>query len=140
MGKKRVLFLCVHNSARSQMAEGFLRALYGDRFEAHSAGSDPKGVSPYAVKVMAEVGIDISSHRSKHVSEFEGQEFDVAVTLCEEAERACPFFPAKKQLHRAFPDPEAVEGTEEEKLAAFRRVRDEIRAWIEETFGKGGDV
>ncbi|MEM3046947.1 MAG: arsenate reductase ArsC, partial [Candidatus Bathyarchaeia archaeon] len=105
-GKRRVLFICVHNSARSQMAEGFLRHLYGDRFEAYSAGVAPSRVNPYAVKAMAEVGIDISSYRSKSLREFLGGKVDVAVTVCDEAKEACPFFPgASKQLHWGFPDP-----------------------------------
>ena len=137
--RKRVLFICTHNSARSQMAEGFLRALYGDRYEAYSGGAEPSGLNPYAVKVMAEVGIDISKHRSKGLGEFKGMEFDYVATVCDRAKGTCPFFPGgKRTLHRGFEDPSQFKGTEEEMLSGFRRVRDEIRDWIEETFGDGG--
>ncbi len=135
--KKRVLFICTHNSARSQMAEGFLRALYGDRYEAYSGGTEPSGINPYAIKVMAEAGVDISGQRSKGLEEFKGMRFDYVVTVCDRAREACPFFPGGgKLLHRGFEDPSKFEGTEEEILSGFRRVRDEIRKWIEETFGK----
>ncbi|MEM2082688.1 MAG: arsenate reductase ArsC [Candidatus Bathyarchaeia archaeon] len=134
--KKRVLFICTHNSARSQMAEGFLRALYGDEYEAYSGGTEPKGIDPRAVKVMAEVGVDISGQRSKGLGEFGGWGFDYVVTVCDRAKEACPFFPGGKIfLHKGFEDPSQLKGTEEEILAGFRRVRDEIRDWIEETFG-----
>ncbi|HAF70618.1 MAG: Arsenate reductase [Acetothermia bacterium 64_32] len=135
--KKKVLFICTHNSARSQMAEGLVNARYGDRFEAKSAGIKPTGVHPLAIKVMAELGIDISHQHSKSIEEFLGQEFDYVVTVCDHAKETCPFFPgAKEYLHAGFPDPAAAEGTEEERLAAFRRVRDGIARWLEETFGE----
>ncbi len=135
--KKKVLFVCTHNSARSQMAEGLMNARYGDRFEAQSVGIEPTRVHPLAIKAMAELGIDISHHRSKSVEEFLGQKFDYVVTVCDHAKEACPFFPgAKEYLHAGFPDPASVEGTEEERLEAFRRVRDEIARWLERTFGK----
>jgi len=135
-GKKRILFICTHNSARSQIAEGLMNALYGDRYEAYSAGTEPSRVSPYAVAVMAEQGIDISRHRAKHVNEFRGMSFDYVITICDSAQEACPFFPgAKKYLHKEFDDPASFTGTEDEKLANFRRIREEIRAWLEETFG-----
>ncbi len=132
MSKVRVLFLCTHNSARSQMAEGLLRALGGDRYEAASAGHVPTQVHPLAVQAMAEVGIDISHHRAKSVAEFLGQTFDYVVTLCgPEVPGSCPFFPgAKRYLHAPFPDP-AQGGLED-----FRRVRDSLRAWIAATFLK----
>lgn len=134
--KKKVLFICTHNSARSQMAEGLVNARYGDRFEAYSAGIEPTRVHPLAIKVMAELGIDISHHRSKSIEEFLGQEFDYVVTVCDHAKETCPFVPgAKEYLHAGFPDPAAAEGTEEERLAAFRQVRDAISAWLEKTFG-----
>ena len=136
--RRRILFICTHNSARSQMAEGLMNARYGDRFEAQSAGIEPTEVHPLAIKAMAELGIDISHHRSKSIEEFLGQEFDYVVTVCDHAKEACPFFPgAKEYLHASFPDPASVEGTEEERLEAFRRVRDEIAAWLERTFEKG---
>jgi arsenate reductase (thioredoxin) len=123
----RVLFLCTHNSARSQMAEGLLRAWAGDRFEAFSAGTEATEVRPLAICAMAELGIDISGHRSKALTEFVGQPFDLAITTCDDAKEACPFFPgADRQLHWAFDDPSATTGTDDEQLAVFRRVRDEI--------------
>ncbi|RZN42474.1 MAG: arsenate reductase ArsC [Methanophagales archaeon ANME-1-THS] len=135
--KNRVLFICTHNSARSQMAEGLMNALYGDRYEAYSAGTEPSGVSPYAVAVMSELGLDISRHRAKHMNEFRGRGFEYVITLCDSAPEACPFFPgAKRYLHKGFDDPSGFTGTEAEKLAGFRRIRDEIRAWLEETFGR----
>jgi arsenate reductase len=133
---KKVLFICTHNSARSQMAEGFLNTLYPDGYEAYSAGTEPSGVNPYAVQVMAEIGIDISSHSSKSVTEFLDREFDYVVTVCDHAKQTCPFFPGGKELiHRGFQDPAAFSGNQGEKIAIFSRVRDEIRKWIVETFG-----
>ena len=135
--KQKVLFICTHNSARSQMAEGLLRALYGDQYDVYSAGTQPTKVNPYAVKVMSEIGIDISNHRSKNVREFFGMKFDYVVTVCDHARETCPFFPGgKKYLHKGFLDPSNFKGTDEEKLRMFRRVRDEIRDWIIKTFGK----
>ena len=138
--KKRVLFICTHNSARSQMAEGLMNARYGDRFEAYSAGTEPSRVSPYAVAVMAELGMDISRRRAKHVAEFRGLSFEYVITICDSAKETCPFFPSAKQyLHKGFDDPSGFTGTEAEKLAGFRRIRDEIRAWLEERFGRESD-
>jgi arsenate reductase (thioredoxin) len=131
---ERVLFLCTHNTARSQMAEGMLRAWGGDRFEAHSAGTTATSVRPEAITVMAELGIDISGHESKAVTRYAGQDFDYAVTVCEDATEACPYFPARRGLHWSFEDPSAVEGTEEERLAMFRKVRDEIAARVRAEF------
>ena len=134
--KKKVLFICTHNSVRSQMAEGILRALYGDRYEVYSAGTHPTGVNPYAVRVTAEIGVDISTHRSKSVEEFRGMRFDYVVTVCDNAKENCPFFPgAKVYLHRSFKDPSEAKGVEEEIMEVFRKVRDEIKNWIEKTFG-----
>ncbi len=133
MSKKKVLFLCTYNSARSQMAEGLLRALKGDSYEAYSAGVSPTIVDPDAIKAMAEVSIDISGQQSKGIDEVKGIKFDTVVTVCDSAKEACPFFPgAKEQIHRSFDDPAAYEG--EERMLAFRRVRDELRAWINEKF------
>ncbi len=133
---KRVLFICTHNAGRSQMAEGYLQARYGDRYEAFSAGTVATGVHPLAVRVMAELGIDISGHQSKVLMEFIGEEMDVVVTVCDAAQAACPMFPwAKTTVHASFPDPSGATGTEEERLAVFRGVRDEIAAWIDTTFG-----
>jgi len=135
--KKRVLFICTHNSARSQMAEGFLSAFYGDKYEAYSAGTEPTKVNPYAVKVMAETGIDISTHRSKSIEEFREKNFDYVVTVCDYAKEACPFFPGEKILHKGFEDLSEFRGTQEEVLREVRRLRDEIKEWIHKTFGKG---
>lgn len=134
--KRRVLFLCTHNSSRSQMAEGLLRHLYGDAFEAYSAGTAPSQVSPYAIRAMAEIGVDISHQRSKHLEEFQGQSFDYVITVCDSAREQCPLFPgAKRSLHWSLPDPSQASGSEEERLAVFRQVREAIRQRIEETFG-----
>jgi arsenate reductase len=138
VGKPRVLFLCTGNTARSQMAEGLLRAIAPERYEAFSAGLEAVGVSPMAVHVMAERGVDISSQRSKPLSDFLGRvHFGYLVTVCDRAERGCPVFPGMGQrLHWSFPDPAAAEGTEEERLEVFREVRDaieaRIRVWLEE--------
>jgi arsenate reductase len=127
-----VLFLCTHNSARSQMAEGMLRAWGGDRFEAASAGTEATGVRPLAIQAMAEIGIDISGHANKTSEAFAGMWFDYAITVCADG-AACPYFPtARKQLHWSFDDPSAATGTDDERLAVFRRVRDEIAARIRE--------
>jgi arsenate reductase len=133
MSKQRVLFLCTHNSARSQMAEGFLRVLAGDRFEVASAGTEATEVHPRAVTAMAEVGIDLSRHASKTLDPFVGQPWDFVITVCDDANEACPVFPAAaKRLHWSFPDPSRASGTNEEKLAVFRSVRDAIKRRIEE--------
>ena len=137
--RKKILFICTHNSARSQMAEGLVKTLYPDRYEVFSAGTEPSGVNPYAIKVMAGIGIDISRNRAKHLNEFLNTEFDYVVTVCDQAKQVCPFFPGGKELvHKGFQDPAAFEGSDQEKIAVFRRVRDEIRDWIGETFGRGG--
>ena len=133
--RKKVLFICTHNSARSHMAEGLLRKLHGNRFAVCSAGTDPTEVNPVAIKVMVEVGIDISAHQSKGVEDFLDQEWDYVVTVCDHANETCPFFPGgKEKIHRGFENPAALTGSEDEKMVAFRRVRDEIKRWIEETF------
>lgn len=132
----KVLFICTHNSARSHMAEGLLNALYSDRYLAFSAGTEPSTVNPCAIRVMKEIGIDISDHRSKSVDEFLDQDLDYVVTVCDHAKEVCPFFPGgRKALHKGFQDPTSVAGTEDEKLLRFRRVRDQIRVWVETTFG-----
>jgi arsenate reductase len=130
--RRRVLFLCTHNSARSQMAEGLLRHLGGDAFEVHSAGTEATRVRPLAVRAMAELGIDISAHASKTLDRYLGQPFDLVITVCDEANEACPVFPgARERRHWSFPDPSRATGTEEEQLAVYRAVRDAIRARIE---------
>lgn len=127
-----VLFLCVHNSARSQMAEGLLRKRAGGRFEAYSAGAEATEVRPLAIRAMAELGIDISGQRSKTTAEYAGQEFDYVITVCDDAKEACPYFPgARRRLNWSFDDPSAATGSESERLAVFRRVRDEIAARME---------
>jgi arsenate reductase len=129
--KKRVLILCTGNSARSQMAEGLLRHDAGDRFEVESAGTKPSQVRPEAIAVMKELGIDISGHRSKSVDEFAGEKFDYVLTVCDNARETCPIFPGHaNRLHQNFADPAAVEGSEETRFGAFRRVRDELRAYL----------
>jgi len=133
--KKRILVICTHNAARSQIAEGLLNSLYGDRIEAYSAGTEPTQVNAYAVKVMAELDIDISQNSSKSVNEFIEQKFDYVVTVCDGAREACPFFPgAREYLHQSFADPSTFEGTEKEILAQVREVRNNIQDWIEKTF------
>jgi arsenate reductase len=150
-GKKKVLFLCFHNSARSQMAEGLLRAMYGDRYEVYSAGVEATRVDPRAAKVMSEIGIDISGQRSKGMNEYRGTLFDLAVTVCDEAKEICPICgvgleapataPAsKKTIHKTFKDPATAKGSEEDQLAVFRQIRDEIKNWIIQTLGPAGVI
>jgi len=110
-----------------------MNAHYGDRYEAYSAGLEPTSVNPYAVKVMAEIGIDLSTHRSKSIEEFRGKSFDYVVTVCNHAKEACTFFPGEKILHKSFRDPSSFKGSEEEILENVRRVRDEIKEWLIET-------
>jgi len=131
--RKRILFVCTHNSARSQMSEGWMNFLYGDRYEAFSAGTAPSRVDSRAIQVMAEAGIDLSRHRSKSLDEFQGMEFDYVVTVCDRAKGICPSFPGGKViLHQAFDDPAPLTGAE--SLSDFRRIRDEIKNWLEKTF------
>ncbi|QDT63317.1 arsenate reductase ArsC [Calycomorphotria hydatis] len=139
--KKRVLFLCTGNSCRSQMGEGLLRHQFGDHFEALSAGSKPSGyVHPKAIEAMAELGIDISDYRSKSINEYvppAGEQPDLVISVCDSAAEECPTFPGKvERIHIPFDDPAHAEGTEEEIMAVFRRVRDEIKAMVEERFGE----
>jgi arsenate reductase (thioredoxin) len=118
------------------MAEGLLKAEYGDRFEVFSAGTRPSRVSPRAIRVMQEIGIDISHHRSKSLDEMPGMTFDLAVTLCDRASQVCPVITcAKKTMHHGFPDPHLTPGTEDDIIEGYRKVRDEISAWIDKTFG-----
>lgn len=137
MNKQKVLFLCTGNSARSQMAEGLLRHLAGERVEVFSAGSKPSVVNPYAIRAMAQRGIDISGQHSKHLSEFLNQPFDTVITVCDQAAEACPVFPGKAaRIHWSFPDPAAVQGSDAEILASFEHVRDGLEAklatWVNE--------
>jgi arsenate reductase len=135
--KQKILFLCTGNSCRSQMAEGLLRHHRGDQFAAYSAGIETHGLNPNAVKVMAELGIDISAHRSRHVDELTGLEPDLVITVCGHAHENCPFYPGAKTLHVGFEDPPKVAaeiaargGSEEEQLDCYRRVRDQIKEFI----------
>ena len=133
MNRKRVLFLCTGNSCRSQMAEGFLRHMAGDKFEVFSAGVKPTQVNPLAIKVMAEVGVDISKHRSKSAMEFLDQKFDYVITVCDNAKQTCPVFPGHyEKMHWSLEDPAEAQGNEEERVAIFRRIRDEIEQRIKD--------
>jgi len=135
MGKPKVLFLCTGNSARSQMAEGLLREMAGERFDVLSAGTNPVGVNPLAIEAMQEIGIDISKHHSKNVKEFLGQPIEYVVTVCDRAKESCPIFPGTyRSLSWSLDDPAAATGAHEEKLAAFRRIREEISHNIETQF------
>ena len=131
MSKARVLFLCTGNSARSQMAEAFLRKYAGDRFEVYSAGLEPKGIHPDTRRVMAEIGVDISHHSSKDLKQFLGQRFGYLITVCANAEKNCPIFPGVSvRMHWPFEDPAHFESSDDEKIAKFREVRDQIDARI----------
>jgi arsenate reductase len=126
--KKRVLFLCTHNSARSQMAEGLLRTMAGDQFEVFSAGTEETRVHPIAIEAMREIGIDIGGQRSKTLDMFGGQQFDYVITVCDRANETCPIFPsATERIHWSFDDPSAATGTDEQRLRAFRNVREGIQ-------------
>ena len=133
--KRKVLFLCTHNSARSQMAEGILRNLYGDKFEVFSAGTEPSRVNPYAIRTMQEIGIDISENTSKSIEGFQEMNIDYVVTVCDHAKESCPTFPgAKHNIHKGFIDPSKFGGKDEEILLGFIQIRDEIRSWIQKEF------
>jgi arsenate reductase len=135
--KKKVLFLCTGNSCRSQMADGIVNHDFAGRLEAFSAGTEPHGLNPKAVQVMAEIGIDISGNSSDHISRYEGQPFDYVITLCGDANEKCPlFFGGVQRLHMGFEDPPKATGSEEEVMAVYRRVRDEIRKTMREFFEK----
>lgn len=132
--KKKVLFICTHNSARSQMAEGLLNAYFGSDYEGYSAGTKPSKLNPFAVRVMKEIGIDISKQKSKGLEEFTTEKLDFVVTVCDKARDSCPSFPGGKIIHREFKDPSIAKGLVIEVLAAFRRTRDEIAKWINTYF------
>lgn len=137
--KKKILFICTHNSARSQMVEGSLRDLFGEYYEVHSAGTEPSSVNPFAIRVMEESGMDISSHRSKSVSEFRNIPFDYVITVCDFAKESCPFFPGGIIIHKGFKDPSQTNGTQDDILREFRRSRDEIKSWLIEEFTPKAD-
>ena len=131
--KTKILVICTGNSARSQMAEGFFNILGKGKIEAKSAGTHPSTVNPFAIRAMLEEGIDISHHRSKSIREFYGEIFDFVITVCDKAKEECPFFPGARQtVHHSFVDPAEAEGTDEAIMAVFRKVRDEIKNWIQE--------
>jgi arsenate reductase len=133
--KKKILFLCTHNAARSQMAEGFVNARFGDRYVARSGGSEPTQVHPCAIEVMAELGIDLSRQRAKSLNEFDDIPFDCVVTMCADAAENCPIFPGgATYVHHPFDDPEVVAESGAEHCAPFRNVRDQIGEWIEAIF------
>jgi arsenate reductase len=137
--RARVLFLCTHNSARSQMAEGLLRYLAGDRFEAMSAGTEATHVKPLAIRAMDEIGVDISGQESKTLERYLDEPIDYVITVCDDANEACPFFPgAQNRLHWSFEDPSRAEGSDEERLAVFRRVRDGIKDRVQAELANGG--
>ena len=139
VAKEKVLFICTHNSARSQMAEAFLRIFYGGDFEASSAGTEPAGINPYAIWVMKELGIDISEQQSRNVREFSNVQFDYVITVCDQTRESCPFFPGRRIIHKGFEDPAQFKGTEQEILSTFRKVRDEIKDWVERSFKRKGE-
>jgi arsenate reductase len=136
--KKRILFLCTHNSCRSQMAEGLINHFLGDRYQAFSAGTEATRVNPLAARVMAEIGIDLAKHRSKTMDEFVSETFDYVITLCSDANEKCPlFFGGVQRVHLGFDDPSRLPGSDDEVLPEYRRVRDEIRKQLTD-FLSGG--
>lgn len=138
--KKKILVLCTGNSCRSQMAEGLLREFYGDKYEVFSAGVNPTAVNPNAIKVMGEIGIDISKHTSKSVNEFINQNFDIIITVCDNAKESCPIFAGNaERIHWSFFDPAEAKGNDEEILKSFREVRDQIKNKIKNYFSEGGN-
>jgi arsenate reductase len=135
--RKKILFICKHNSVRSQIAEALINHYYGDRFRAFSAGIKPTFVNPNAIKVMKEIGIDINQQQAKSIDRFKGNFFDVVVTVCGEANETCPFFPAAdKSIHHSFKDPSKFKGSIAEITDAFRKTRDEIKSWLEQELEK----
>jgi arsenate reductase len=135
MGKKlKILFLCTNNSARSQIAEGLLKRLFKGKYEVYSAGINPTRINPYAIKVMKEIGVDISNHRSKSINEFKNSDFDYVITVCDNAKETCPFFPGKKIIHKGFNDPVKSYDNSDNVVKEFRKIRDEIREWILKNF------
>ena len=130
-----MLFVCTHNSARSQIAEGIVNCYYADKLDAYSSGSNPTSINPYSVSVLSEIGVDISNNYSKGFDDLDGIAFDYIVTVCDEAKEKCPYFKGDGvKIHKSFNDPSACSGSDEEKVIFFRKVRDEIRDWIESEF------
>ena len=137
MEKKKILFICTHNSCRSQMAEGLFRNLYGDYYDVYSAGAEPSVINPFAIKAMKEIGIDITGQYSKSINEFLNYQFDYVVTVCDSAKSTCPFFPnGKHYMHKSFKDPSQVFGSRKEKMEAFCNTRDRIEQWLKQLFSK----
>jgi len=135
--KKKVLFVCTHNSARSQIAEGLLNYFCGGKYEGYSAGSAPTKVNPFSIGVLNEIWIDTTDHYSKSMLEFQDFKFDYVITVCDNAKETCPFFPgAKEYIHKSFNDPSSTEGSYEDKPNAFRETREEIKEWLIEFFCK----
>lgn len=135
LSKKSVLFVCTHNAVRSQMAEAFLNKMYGDRFSAFSAGTDPTQIDPFVRTVMREVGIDINGNKPKRLNIFQDYHFDYVVTVCDQANESCPYFPGGNiRIHKSFPDPSKFQGWHEDVIKEYRRIRDEIKNWIEKEF------
>lgn len=132
--KKVVLFLCTHNSSRSQMAEGIMNHYLGERYRAFSAGTQPKGVNKLAVEAMIDIGIDISNHYLKDVDEFRDKKFSCVVTVCGDAREACPVFEGTNVIHKRFADPALSVGSDEDKLACFKNIRNQIKDWILSSF------
>ena len=134
--KKSVLFICIHNAARSQMAEAILNKLYGDRYTAFSAGTDPTQIDPRVVLVMREIGVDVSNCRSKELKIFKDSAIDYVITLCDQAKESCPYFPGGiEHLHKGFSDPSEFKGKAEDVINGYRRIRDGTQNWIEKEFG-----
>ncbi len=134
MAKKTVLFICTHNSCRSQMAEALLTQLCGSQYQAQSAGVQKTDIHPLAIKVMREIDIDISTQSSKLIEQFREIQFDIVVTVCDNAKETCPFFPGKQVIHQRFQNPSQVAGSDEQKLQSFRKTRDDIKEWIQKKF------
>lgn len=128
--KKTILFICTHNSARSQLAEAIVNANYSENWQAYSAGTEKTFVKPQVIEAMKRDGVDISSNDSKTLEAFHGKQFDIVVTVCDNAKETCPFFPGKNVVHKSFEDPSNYEGSEEGKIEAFCKTRDEIKAWL----------
>ncbi|MEJ2243327.1 MAG: arsenate reductase ArsC [Candidatus Bathyarchaeota archaeon] len=131
---KEILFICTHNSARSQIAEALTNAYLSNTYKAYSAGTTTTKVNPYVAKALNEIGIDTSKLRSKSINEFKGKKFDMVITVCDGAKEACPFFPGKKVMHKSFTDPSKFTGTEEQIMQQVRQARDEIKEWVTKTF------
>ncbi len=133
--KKTILFLCTHNSARSQIAEGIINGLFSDKYSAYSAGTQPGKVNIFAIKAMKEIGINIEHHYSKPIDEFNSKHFNYVVTVCDNAKQSCPaYLNADKIIHESFEDPSSFKGSDEQKLEKFEEVRDKIRKWLESSF------